>query len=35
MQADFSLITQVINKYSTVQGEEKNDFLALLMNRGF
>jgi hypothetical protein len=35
MQADFSLITQVINKYSTVQSEEKNDFLALLMNRGF
>jgi hypothetical protein len=35
MQADFGLITQVINKYSTVQSEEKNDFLALLMNRGF
>jgi len=35
MQADWNLIMQVINKYSTVQSEEKNDFLALLMNRGF
>jgi hypothetical protein len=35
MQADFNLIMQVINKYSNTQGEEKNDFLALLMNRGF
>ena len=35
MQADWSLIMQVINKYSTIQSEEKNDFLALLMNRGF
>jgi len=35
MQADFNLIMQIINKYSTTQSEEKNDFLALLMNRGF
>jgi len=36
MQADFNLIMQVINKYSATQGQEqKNDFLALLMNRGF
>ncbi len=35
MQADFNLITQIINKYSGAQAEEENSFLALLMNRGF
>ncbi len=35
MQADFNLIMQIINRHSGSQGEEKNDFLALLMNRGF
>jgi hypothetical protein len=35
MQADFNLITQIINKYSGAQAEEENGFLALLMNRGF
>ncbi len=35
MQADFTIITQVINRYSAGQGEEKNAFLELLTNRGF
>ena len=35
MQADFSLITQAINRYSGSQSEEKNAFLELLTNRGF
>ncbi len=36
MQADWSLIMQVINKYSHTHGEEqKNEFLELLKNRGF
>jgi len=35
MQADFNLITQIINRYSATQSEEKNEFLAMLMNRGF
>ena len=36
MRDDFNLIMQIINKYSGVaQSEEKNDFLNLLMNRGF
>jgi hypothetical protein len=35
MQADFNLITQVINRYSGNQNEEKNAFLELLTNRGF
>jgi hypothetical protein len=35
MQADFSLITQIINRYSANPSEEKNEFLAMLMNRGF
>lgn len=35
MQADFNLIMQVINKYSSSGGEEKNAFLELLRNRGF
>jgi len=35
MQADFNLITQIINRYSANQNEEKNEFLAMLMNRGF
>jgi hypothetical protein len=35
MQGDFNIIQQMINKYSNQQGEEKNEFLALLMNRGF
>ena len=26
---------EIINKYSNSQGEEKNEFLQLLMNRGF
>jgi hypothetical protein len=34
MQADFNLITQIINRYSANQNEEKNEFLAMLMNRG-
>ena len=35
MQADFNLITQIINRYSANQNEEKNEFLTMLMNRGF
>ena len=35
MQADFNLITQIINRYSANQNEEKNEFLQMLMNRGF
>jgi hypothetical protein len=35
MQADFNLITQIINRHSGNQGEEKNAFLELLTNRGF
>ena len=35
MQADFNLIMQIINRHSGAQSEEKNEFLSLLMNRGF
>ena len=35
MQADFNLITQIINRYSANQNEGKNEFLDMLMNRGF
>ncbi len=35
MQADFNLIMQTINRYSSTGGEEKNVFLELLTNRGF
>ena len=35
MQADFNLITQIINRYSSSQNEGKNEFLDMLMNRGF
>ena len=35
MQADFNLITQIINRYSGNGGEEKNAFLELLKTRGF
>ena len=35
MQADFNLIMQIINRYSSNQNEEKNAFLELLTNRGF
>jgi hypothetical protein len=36
MQADFNLITQIINRHSNSgTGEETNEFLQLLMNRGF
>ena len=35
MQADFNLITQIINRHSANQSEEKNEFLSILMNRGF
>jgi hypothetical protein len=35
MQADFNLITQIINRHSNSGGEETNEFLQLLMNRGF
>jgi len=35
MQADFNLIAQTINRYSVNQNEEKNEFLQMLMNRGF
>jgi len=35
MQADFNLIQQAINRYGGGQGEEKNEFLELLKNRGF
>jgi len=35
MQADFNLITQIINRYSNNQCEEKNAFLELLKTRGF
>jgi hypothetical protein len=35
MQADFALITQIINRHSSSGGEEKNAFLELLQNRGF
>jgi len=35
MQADFNLITQIINRYSANQNEEKNEFLQMLMNRNF
>ena len=35
MQGDFNLIMQIINRHSATQSEEKNDFLTLLMNRGF
>jgi hypothetical protein len=35
MQADFNLIMQVINRHGGAQGEEKNEFLELLKNRGF
>jgi hypothetical protein len=35
MQADFNLIMQTINRHGGTQGEEKNEFLELLKNRGF
>ena len=35
MRDDFTLIMQIINKYSVNQNEEKNAFLELLTNRGF
>ena len=35
MRDDFMLITQIINRYSGNQNEEKNSFLELLSNRGF
>ena len=35
MRDDFTLIMQIINKYSINQNEEKNAFLELLTNRGF
>jgi len=35
MQADFNLITQIINRYSANQNEEKNEFLQMLMHRNF
>jgi len=35
MQADFNPITQIINRYSSSQNEGKNEFLDMLMNRGF
>ena len=35
MQGDFNLITQIINRHSGNQSEEKNAFLELLTNRGF
>ena len=35
MQADFNLITQIINRHSVNQNEGKNEFLSMLMNRGF
>ncbi|GHU48819.1 hypothetical protein FACS1894127_0300 [Clostridia bacterium] len=35
MQGDFNLIMQIINRYSDSGGEEKNQFLELLKNRGF
>jgi hypothetical protein len=35
MQADFNLMLQTINRYSVNQNEEKNEFLQMLMNRGF
>ena len=35
MQADFNLMLQIINRHSVNQSEEKNEFLQMLMNRGF
>ena len=35
MQGDFNLITQIINRHSNTQADEKNAFLELLTNRGF
>ena len=35
MQGDFNLIMQIINRHSSTQGEEKNEFLELLKTRGF
>ena len=35
MREDFNLVMQVINRYSGTQGEEQNEFLKLLTNRGF
>jgi len=35
MRDDFNLIMQTINRYGGSQNEEKNEFLSLLLNRGF
>jgi len=35
MRDDFNLIMQIINRFSSNGGEEKNAFLELLQNRGF
>jgi len=35
MREDFNLIIQTINRHGGAQSEEKNEFLALLTNRGF
>ena len=35
MQGDFNLITQIINRYSPNQNDEKNEFLEMLRTRGF
>jgi hypothetical protein len=35
MQGDFNLIMQIINRHGGGQGEEQNEFLRLLTNRGF
>jgi hypothetical protein len=35
MQADFNIILQLINRYSSAQSETDNAFLKLLTNRGF
>ncbi|MCL2509429.1 MAG: hypothetical protein FWF05_09660 [Oscillospiraceae bacterium] len=35
MRDDFNLIMQIINRYSGSQNDEKNEFLNMLLNRGF
>ncbi|MBT9167712.1 MAG: hypothetical protein DDT19_01052 [Syntrophomonadaceae bacterium] len=35
MQSDFNLIMQLINRYSSIRGEEENIFLELLKTRDF
>jgi hypothetical protein len=35
MQGDFNLILQIVQRHGGEKSEEKNDFLALLINRGF